>query len=239
MKELISARVIEDAAKNGTSYVTEDANTIVTPEARSVAQQLGVKIVFDNVNAASSSISNSSLRDEIKRQVMKRLSNQKYSEADLERVIDKVLAERSPSSGISGNKVESYSSSPEVKTGRNFKYQNLDGIKRIDASSVVFQGAESAQLGAGLSDVVSSKDKSPMTVGYMSWDNSFYQWSPAHHEVNVVLEGQLHLRSGGKEIICKAGDAVYIPKGSALEVGTNSRVRFVYVICSDSVSGGK
>mgnify|MGYP003573558822 CR=1 FL=1 len=47
--------------------------------------------------------------------------------------------------------------------------------------------------------------------------------------IDVVLEGELHIRAGGKTYIGKPGDVFFIPSGASIEFGTPSSVRFVYV----------
>ena len=48
-------------------------------------------------------------------------------------------------------------------------------------------------------------------------------------KIDVVLEGELHIRSEGKTVIGKAGDVIFIPRGSSIEFGTPGKVRFIYV----------
>lgn len=45
----------------------------------------------------------------------------------------------------------------------------------------------------------------------------------------MVLEGELHVRHEGETMVAKAGDVMFIPKGSSIEFGTPSTVRFMYV----------
>ena len=44
-----------------------------------------------------------------------------------------------------------------------------------------------------------------------------------------MLEGELHIRCQGQTTVGKPGDVLFIPKGSAIEFGTPSAVRFFYV----------
>lgn len=248
MKELISARVIREAADRGELVINAGANSIITPEAHSVAQQLGLSILTASQEGRlpAGSQAGASLRDSIRHQVMIRLPQGKFSAADVDRIIDRVLAENgaagaAPAPAPAAKKQAAQPAglkTPELITDKHFKYQSLNGIKRIDAASINYQGSSTGRLGAGFSDVISSSDKSPMTVGYMSWEDCFYDWEAAYDEVNVVIEGELHMRAGDSEIICRAGDAVYIPRGSSLQVGTNSRVRFVYVIGAGALKAG-
>ncbi len=63
----------------------------------------------------------------------------------------------------------------------------------------------------------------------MAWSNCFFPWTLDYDEIDLVLEGELHIRHNGQTHVGKAGDVLYIPKGSAIEFGTTSKVRFFYV----------
>lgn len=47
----------------------------------------------------------------------------------------------------------------------------------------------------------------------------------------MILEGELHVRHEGETMIAKASvDVMFIPKGSSIEFGTPSTVKFLYVL---------
>jgi ethanolamine utilization protein EutQ len=105
----------------------------------------------------------------------------------------------------------------------------------VDGATVNF-GALQGVIGAesvGVADVITAADKSPMSVGYMEWKDSFFPWKTASDEIEVVLDGVLHIRCDGQEIVCNAGDVIFIPRGSHVELGTTSHIRFLYVTCAD------
>jgi ethanolamine utilization protein EutQ len=119
------------------------------------------------------------------------------------------------------------------------------GAREVDASRVVRVRGDSVRLGpfagapnVGLTDVVTGRDGSPMTAGFMAWrrDDSF-SWSLDYDEIDYVLEGVLHLGIDGRTIEGKAGDVLYIPKGSRVLFGTPSRVRVFYVTYPADWSG--
>ena len=61
------------------------------------------------------------------------------------------------------------------------------------------------------------------------WENAFFPWTLNYDEIDMVLEGELHVRHEGETMIAKAGDVMFIPKGSSIEFGTTSSVKFLYV----------
>src|SRR5574339_357231 len=81
-----------------------------------------------------------------------------------------------------------------------------------------------------LKDVVVTQDRSPMGAGYMSLDKGEMQWTLTYDEIDVVLEGELVITRGNEQVRGKAGDVIYIPKGSSITFGTPNWTRFVYVV---------
>lgn len=74
-------------------------------------------------------------------------------------------------------------------------------------------------------DVVTDADGSPMAAGYMSITKGEFPWTLNYDEVQIVLEGELHI--GGK--VGRAGDVLYVPKGSSITFATPTYAKFVYV----------
>ncbi|MDI4751655.1 N-acetylmuramoyl-L-alanine amidase, partial [Salmonella enterica subsp. enterica serovar Anatum] len=44
-----------------------------------------------------------------------------------------------------------------------------------------------------------------------------------YDEIDMVLEGELHVRHEGETMIAKAGDVMFIPKGSSIEFGPKTK----------------
>lgn len=78
-------------------------------------------------------------------------------------------------------------------------------------------------------DVVTGDDGSPMAAGYMTITQGSFPWTFTYDEVQIVLEGELHLGDDGGGRIARAGDVCYVPKGSQITFGTPTWARFVYV----------
>lgn len=110
----------------------------------------------------------------------------------------------------------------------------------VDASGVVLVRGGSVRLGRfdgagpdrniGLTDVITARDGSPMTAGIMSWHRKdAFPWALDYDEVDLVLEGVLHIHIDGRVLEGRAGDVFYLPKGSSIVFGTPSRTRVFYV----------
>ena len=112
--------------------------------------------------------------------------------------------------------------------------------REVDASGVIVVRGGSVQLGAfaaagagrdvGLFDVVTGADRSPMSAGFMAFGRSdSFPWTLTYDEIDLVLEGTLHVEIDGRTVVARAGDVVSIPKGSKIVFATPSRVRLFYV----------
>lgn len=112
--------------------------------------------------------------------------------------------------------------------------------RTVDPSGVIVAHGRSVQLGTfaaagagrnvGLLDLVTGRDGSPMTAGIMSWgrDDSF-PWTLDYDEIDLVLEGVLQISIDVRVVEGRAGDVLYIPKGSRIVFATPHRVRVFYV----------
>jgi ethanolamine utilization protein EutQ len=233
MKQLISAETIrQEHAAGKRKLDVALPNTIVTAEARSVAEQLGVALV--EVVAATTPGKASSAAASPCAQAQAAAG--KPSAAEIAAIRAAIIA-RLPPDCVSGEVIDqlirkSIDERP-CDTASNARQadRNGGGIKHVQGGSVQFGRFEGAGEGTqvGLADVITSSDRSPMAAGYMAWSNCFFPWTLGYDEIDVVLEGELHIRSEGKTVIGKAGDVIFIPRGSSIEFGTPGKVRFIYV----------
>ncbi|TBL72271.1 ethanolamine utilization acetate kinase EutQ [Obesumbacterium proteus] len=240
MKKLITANDIRTAQVQGQKNINIVlADCIVTPEARVVAEQLGVEIVEQltatpstptasastatDVQAAAPQEGNSAAeRQRIREHILAQLPEGSVTETLLAQLIEKVQqeqrAQKQPAAA-------SDSAQPSFRsvTGKG-------GVKVVDGSSVTFgrfDGAKEHQV--GLTDLITAQDGSSMAAGFMQWENGFFPWTLNYDEVDMILEGELHIRHQGETLVGKAGDVMFIPRGSSIEFGTTSHVRFLYV----------
>ncbi|OAT60838.1 EutQ family ethanolamine utilization protein [Obesumbacterium proteus ATCC 12841] len=236
MKKLITANDIRTAQVQGQKSINIVlADYIVTPEARVVAEQLGVEIIEQltatpstpapsaNTAAPQAQESNSAAeRQRIREHILAQLPEGSVTETLLAQLIEKVQqeqrAQKQPAAA-------SDSAQPSFRsvTGKG-------GVKVVDGSSVTFgrfDGAKEHQV--GLTDLITAQDGSSMAAGFMQWENGFFPWTLNYDEVDMILEGELHIRHQGETLVGKAGDVMFIPRGSSIEFGTTSHVRFLYV----------
>lgn len=78
-------------------------------------------------------------------------------------------------------------------------------------------------------DVITAADGSPMAAGFLSLTKGSFPWTLTYDEVQIVIEGELHLGSKDGVKIGKPGDILYVPKGSEITFGTPSWAKLIYV----------
>ena len=78
-------------------------------------------------------------------------------------------------------------------------------------------------------DVVTSDDGSPMAAGYMTLTEGSFPWEFSYDEIQIVLEGELHIGTPEGTRIATPGDIMYVPKGSRITFGTPNWTKFIYV----------
>ncbi len=214
MKKLITANDIREAHARGEQAMSVVLRaSIITPEAREVADLLGFTITeCDESIPVTASVPASVPADKtesqrIRETIIAQLPEGQFTESLVAQLMEKVMKEK--------QSLEQGAMQPSFKsvTGKG-------GIKVIDGSSVKFGRFDGAEPHCvGLTDLVTGDDGSSMAAGFMQWENAFF----------LVLEGELHVRHEGETMIAKAGDVMFIPKGSSIEFGTTSSVKFLYV----------
>lgn len=202
MKKLITANDIREAHARGELAMSVVLRaSIITPEAREVADLLGFTITeCDESIPVTASVPASASADK--------------TESLVAQLMEKVMKEK--------QSLEQGALQPSFKsvTGKG-------GIKVIDGSSVKFGRFDGAEPHCvGLTDLVTGDDGSSMAAGFMQWENAFFPWTLNYDEIDMVLEGELHVRHEGETMIAKAGDVMFIPKGSSIEFGTTSSIEF-------------
>ena len=103
-------------------------------------------------------------------------------------------------------------------------------VTAVDATRLAFgrfPGAPDSVV--NIVDVITPRDGSPMGGGYLEWNALSFPWRLTYAEIDVVLEGELHITSGGQTVIGRPGDMLFIPKDTDVIFSSPGRVRFAYV----------
>ncbi|MCD9522966.1 ethanolamine utilization acetate kinase EutQ [Photobacterium carnosum] len=221
MKQLISAADIRQAKSDKKTYLVAPAKDfIITPEAREVAKVEGIELL-DIAPAAVAII------PEPKLTMVEPINQLELIQAEIEAQLPHVdLAKSDQIQQLIANAMVGFNQQLPASP----RQINDDGIVLIRGNAIkldVFDGAPGKNI--GLTDVIGAKEGSNMGVGYMGWENAFFPWTLNYDEVNVVLEGELHVKTTSGTTIAKPGEVIFIPKNSSVEFGTPTHVRYVYI----------
>lgn len=85
------------------------------------------------------------------------------------------------------------------------------------------------EMDVRVADVITGRDGVAMSAGVMSLREGTFAWTLDYDEVEYVIEGELHITSGGQRIVGRPGDVIAVPRGSSITFGTPSWARFLYV----------
>lgn len=78
-------------------------------------------------------------------------------------------------------------------------------------------------------DVVTDRDGSPLGAGFMRFENGSFPWTLNYDEVEYVIDGELEIRVGDESFIGRAGDVIFIPRGTRILFCTRTFAYFLYV----------
>lgn len=240
MKQLISADTLRAAHAAGQTRIAASLpDCIVTPEARVVAERLGVEIVectsASTGNSPSETSSKAAAQAAPQAATAESCSLPSPSPSDddpLARIRAAVMA-RLPANAASADVIDQL---VRKVAGEHLQTEPTSasqpgGIKCVKGQDVrmgIFDGA-GPDARVGIADVITGVDGSSMAAGFMQWENAFFPWTLNYDEIDMVLEGELHIRCDGQTTVGRAGDVMFIPKGSQIEFGTPTSVRFLYV----------
>ncbi|AJR08953.1 ethanolamine utilization acetate kinase EutQ [Photobacterium gaetbulicola] len=234
MKQLISAADIRKAKADKKGYlIVPLAQYIITPEARDVANVEGIELL-DKEPSQQSVISQPEVQagsDTVQNAQTGEVECQQRLAAKIQSEIEsKLSGVDSDQSALIKELINKALQDFGVQAPPSARQINDDGIVLVRGSAVQlgeFDGAPGKNI--GLTDVIGAQDNSNMGVGYMGWENAFFPWTLCYDEVNVVLEGEFHVKTASGTTIGQPGDVIFIPKGSTVEFGTPTHVRYVYI----------
>jgi len=143
--------------------------------------------------------------------------------AEVERLVRGAVAARMPS--LPGR------SEPTETDGQGAAAPCEGGVRFIEAARLIRQGGKGANVPgqALLAEALASPGEAALAAGYLAWERASFSREVDAAELGVVIEGELHLTVGGRTIIGKPGDMVYLPKGAKVLYSTPSRVMMACV----------
>ena len=80
-----------------------------------------------------------------------------------------------------------------------------------------------------VSDAFKCSADASLAGGYMEWAKASFNRTTDHDEINIVLDGELHLTVEGQTTVVEQGDMVYLPGGIEVLYSTPQRVKLACV----------
>ncbi|MEL1134344.1 cupin domain-containing protein [Desulfitobacterium sp. THU1] len=209
MKKLICENDMKAIAEKGQKLLCVDFGTIITPSAKDLANELGIEISIGPAPMAKNTCKNSGLvkpgkgidRDVIYQMVKAALTNRILTGSSVPVLERPFLTEREPKSGL------------RIVRGKTVKLENFDtGNPR---AKVAYR------------ELV-SKDESQMSAGFLTIDNSSFDWELCYEEIDIILEGSLSITINGVTYEACQGDILFVPKGSKVTWSSSGYVKLFY-----------
>ncbi|WP_243310049.1 cupin domain-containing protein [Fundidesulfovibrio agrisoli] len=238
---ITEADILQAAATGQKILAAPDCECIVTDQARERALELGVALPGEcdarapaasaaqaaapGVGEASSGAGTAPLVSQLVRAVCAKLPPGS-DPAEVERLVRGAVAARMPShpGGAGGA-----AAAEPAEQGAATLCEG--GVRYIEAARLLRQGGKAADVPgqALLAEALGSPGEAALAAGYLAWERASFSREVDAAELGVVIEGELHLTVGGRTIIGKPGDMVYLPKGAKVLYSTPSRVMMACV----------
>lgn len=190
MGRFISAAVLREMAKVDKTIVL-DEDSVLTPSAKDLAKELGLSIskgrqeIIGHNGFGPSAAGRPVKLSNIQEEVKPVILND-----DLKKAVQTIL----------GEVLKPACANPKAT--------------HVKGETVVIPPFEEVPgQKVGLVDVITAREGN-LCSGFMTFDHSSFPWYLNYDEVDYIIEGDFVLEVEGKVFRAKAGDVVYIPKGS-------------------------
>lgn len=108
--------------------------------------------------------------------------------------------------------------------------KNIDpsGVLCVKTDTVKCQRFE--QDGVFVRDIVTLNEAPRIGAGVMEIDRTSFAWTLTYDEFDYIIEGELEIEIDGRSVHGKAGDIIYIPRGSDIKFKSNGHARYAYFV---------
>ena len=215
MKKLVCANEIKAAAERGQKIFCVDSSTIITPAAKDAAKDMGVEFMADSAAAVNHSCKDSGVQKKnyLEHEIDRDMIYQVVKAVLTNRVMGSVpdltpeppfIADCDPKSGL------------KIVRGRTVKFETFD--TGDPSTNVAYR------------EVV-SKEEAKMSAGFLTIEESSFEWELCYEEVDIILEGSLAITINGETYYAYQGDVLFIPKGSKVTLSSSGpgHVKLFYV----------
>lgn len=209
MGRFISVAVLRELAKQGKEIELEQ-NCVLTPSAKDLVKELGLTITHGTLVLSSSENKLKSRKALCPGSQLApsapAVQVQTGADQDLKKRVQKIMTEF----------LKPACPNPQAL--------------HVRGDQVTIQPFDQAPAGQriGLTDVVTAKEGN-LCAGFMTFDHAELPWFLNYDEADYIIEGDFLLQVGDKVFRAKAGDVVYIPKGSQVVFSSPTFCKVFYV----------
>jgi ethanolamine utilization protein EutQ len=208
MKKLISVKDVEAFEKQGQKVVCIDKKTIITPAAKDAAKIYGIEFSFEKVSFEEKpSVPANLYGGEIDSNLIYTALKALADKGLLKGLMDALNLQAKP------YQAERDGGGLKIVRGNTVKY---DVFETGNPNDKVFY------------QELISKDESQMSAGFLTIEQSSFEWDLTYEEVDYVIEGTVMVTINGKTYTAYPGDVLYVPKGSKVIWGSPDKARIFY-----------
>lgn len=220
MKTLITVNEIKDLANTGKNVLYVEPNTIITPAAKDAANEWGISIKIGSalevveekyckpvpeitpVGENTATTFNSSVGSSVNADM-------------ITKIVMEVIASLSPFNNLRDMAKEVDPSGIALVRGETVECETLDTGNPRDK--------------VGIKEVLTRKESPNLATGFMTLEDSSFDWHLGYEEIDYIIEGTLDITVNGKNYRGRAGDVFYIPRDTKITFSTPDKVKFFFV----------
>ncbi|WP_300382338.1 cupin domain-containing protein [Clostridium sp.] len=213
MKKLISAKDIEALIKQGETKFYIDSNVIITPSAKDLARNNGIEFTTEAPISETKSCE------------VKLHETQKCSLDGLDSEMLLTFIKTMMNKGLLEEMLNCLN---KPRTPYSFE-GDKGGLKVIRGNTVKMDVFETGNPNAkAYYQELVNKEESKMSAGFLTIENSQFEWELTYEEIDYVIEGTLTVEINGKTYTAHAGDVLFVPSGSKVVWGSPNKAKMFY-----------
>ncbi|MGI6751797.1 MAG: cupin domain-containing protein [Anaerovoracaceae bacterium] len=207
MRKLICAKDVEAIEKEGKKVLHIQCDTIITPSARDLAKATGIEFSTDDCPCCTGTACvPTTWEGVIDSDKIYNLLKAMLDRGMLQGIFD--------SSDLRPYEEEGDGNGLKIVRGGTVKYERLDTGNPKDR---VFYR-----------EIINADDGSSMNAGFITIEDSNFDWECECQELYNIVEGTLNLRVNGREFKAYPGDTVFFPRGARIRLGSTGRLKAFY-----------
>jgi ethanolamine utilization protein EutQ len=207
MKKLICAQDIEKLHKEGKNVMYIDSETIVTPSAKDLAKSMNIALQSQPCGCHEPSSPSSGAAPGLDSNLIYGVLKNLVAQGKLEGLFDQESA---------------------------YPYEcetDASGVKMVRGKTVKFDVFDTGNPSAKVEyQELVGQNESKTGAGFLTIENSSFEWELTYDEIDYVIEGTLHLTINGKTFVGHPGDVLFVPAGSKVVWGSPDKMKAFYAV---------